>query len=420
MRQPIVVALSGGADSMALLRALLQVGCDCHAAHCNFHLRGEESMRDERFVREQCDRLNVPLTVKDFDIPAYQQAHGGSVEMACRALRYAWFEQERERLGASVIAVAHHADDQIETFFLNLTRGTGIKGLTGMERLSGNIWRPMLAATRQDILDYLEVIGQEYVTDSTNDVNEYRRNRLRNIVLPALEQQFPQARQRILDTMSNLSCDHELMTSLVNEAIPDPRRISIDKLQHNANAPTLLYHRIRHWGFNRHQCSQAIEAALNGHAGRQFAGHGYTLTINRQTIDIEPTGNNSAQDLEIPINLSTSGLHSPIHVSILHNNAPFSPLMCDGKTKVAFNTRILDCQRVVLRHWRQGDRIKPFGMKGSKLVSDLFADFKLDNAAKKNTWLLEADGTILWVLGYRASAEYPVTTASQDFIIIQI
>ena len=187
MGQPILVALSGGADSVALLRALHEAGCHSHAAHCNFHLRGDESMRDEQFVRDLCARLEIPLTVKDFDVAAWQQAHGGSVEMACRELRYAWFEQERERLQCSVIAVAHHADDQIETFFLNLLRGTGIKGLTGMSRLSGHIWRPLLVVSRQDILDYLFEIGQGYVTDSTNAQNDYRRNRLRNIVLPIVE-----------------------------------------------------------------------------------------------------------------------------------------------------------------------------------------------------------------------------------------
>ena len=126
----ILVTVSGGADSVALLRVLLAAGCNCRAAHCNFHLRGEESMRDERFVRDLCEQLGVPLTVKDFDVAAWQQEHGGSIEMACRELRYQWFDQELERQDCDRIAVAHHSDDQIETFFLNLLRGTGSKGLS--------------------------------------------------------------------------------------------------------------------------------------------------------------------------------------------------------------------------------------------------------------------------------------------------
>ena len=415
MGKPVLVALSGGADSVALLRALLEAGCHCHAAHCNFHLRGDESMRDEQFVRDLCTILGVPLTVKDFDVAAWQRAHGGSVEMACRDLRYAWFEQERERQRCSVIAVAHHADDQIETFFLNLLRGTGVKGLTGMERFSGNIWRPLLAVSRQDILDYLSEIGQDYVTDSTNAQNDYRRNRLRNIVLPIIEQQFPHGSERILDTIGNLKQDHELLTTLVQDAIPDAQHINIQRLLCHPNAPTLLYHRLRHLGFNRSQCEQAIEAAQSGHSGRQYTVPGHIMHVNRQSIDVEPIDKTTG--IKIPIDL-TANVLSPIRIDISRNNAPFSPRMCDGKNKVAFSVKLLDCQHIVLRHWQRGDRMRPYGLNGSKLVSDLFADLKFDHAAKRDTWLLEADGEILWVIGYRASAHYTVERESQDYLLL--
>ena len=412
----MLVALSGGADSVALLRVLLEAGFDCRAAHCNFHLRGEESMRDEHFVRDLCQRLNVTLTVKDFDVAACQQEHGGSTEMACRELRYAWFEQERQRQGCRLIAVAHHSDDQVETFFLNLLRGTGIRGLAGMQRLSGNIWRPMLNVSRREILDYLTAIGQDYVTDSTNNENDYRRNQLRNLVLPAIEQQFPQAHERILDTMDNLRDDFDLLTSLVNKILPNERHISIEALCSLSEASTLLYHRIRQMGFNRDQCQQAIDAARNGHSGRQFTGKGYIMHVNRQTLDIEAI--RETPSAEIPVDLR-SDMFSPVHVTISRNNAPFSPMMCDGKYTVAFSTALLDCQHIVLRHWRQGDRIRPYGMQGSKLVSDLFADLKLDHAGKRDTWLLEADGDILWVLGHRASALYPVKPESQGYLLLK-
>ena len=413
----MLVALSGGADSVALLLTLLELGIDCRAAHCNFHLRGEESMRDECFVRDLCQRLEVPLTVKEFDVAAHQQSHGGSTEMACRELRYTWFEQERQQKECALIAVAHHADDQVETFFLNLLRGTGVRGLSGMTKLNGNIWRPLLNVSRSDIIDYLKSVEQDYVNDSTNAQNDFRRNRLRNIVLPLMETQFPQAHERILDTMSNLALDHEVLNSLVSEVLPDERHIDITSLCARQQAPTLLYHRIRHLGFNRDQCVQAITAARQGHSGRQFQVDGYVLYVNRQTLDIEPA--ETTPDVEIPVDL-TSDFESPVHISVSHNNAPFSPMMCDGKHTVAFNKQILDCQRIVLRHWRRGDRMKPFGLKGSKLVSDLFADFKLSNTAKRELWLFEADGVILWVLGLRASALYPVPKESQDYLLLRM
>ena len=413
----VLVALSGGADSVALLRLLHDTGCDCLAAHCNFHLRGEESMRDERFVRDLCQQLDVPLTVKDFDVVAYQQEHGGSVEMACRELRYKWFEQERQRLECEVIAVAHHADDQVETFFLNLLRGTGLRGLTGMRRLNGDIWRPLLGVTHNEILDYLSRIGQDHVDDSTNAENDYRRNRLRNIVLPLIQQQFSQSHERIIDTMDNLRRDHELLAEMARDTLPDELHFDSGMLCNHPYGSTLLYHRIRHMGFNSEQCVQAITAARQCRSGSQFIGRGYILHVNRQTLDIEPA--HETEDIEIPIDL-VHDLLSPIHITISSNNAPFSAMMCDGKNKVAFDNTLLACDRIVLRHWRKGDRIKPFGMHGSKLVSDLFNDLKLDHDAKTSAWLLEADGEILWVLGQRASALYPVKPGSQDYLMLQI
>ena len=414
-RQPVLVALSGGADSVALLRVLLAAGCDCRAAHCNFHLRGEESMRDERFVRDLCQHLDVPLTVKDFDVAAWQQEHGGSTEMACRELRYAWFEEEFERQGCGLIAVAHHADDQVETFFLNLLRGTGLRGLTGMQRFNDAIWRPLLSVTRKDILDYLESIGQDYVTDSTNAQNDYRRNRLRNVILPFIEQQFPNARARILDTMHNLSDDHEVLEYLVDDYITDLPFINFEDLCDHPYAPTLLYYRIRRYGFNREQCRQAVEAAKQEHCGRQFFAGEHVLAVDRNTFTVVPIQHD--EDVEIPVDL-TDDIISPIHITVYRGDAPFSPRMCFTHHRVAFNPHVLDCQRIVLRHWRQGDRIQPFGMKGTKLVSDIFNDLKLDYFEKQNAWLLEADGEIIWVVGYRSTAHYPVPIESQDYVIL--
>lgn len=412
---PVLVALSGGADSVALLRILLEMGCACHAAHCNFHLRGQESDRDERFVRDLCLKLNVPLTVKSFDVPAYQQEHGGSVEMACRDLRYAWFEEERQAQGCALIAVAHHADDQIETFYLNLMRGTGLRGLTGMKQLNRNVWRPLLGVSRNDLLDYLDSLGQDFVTDSTNAQNDFRRNRLRNIVLPVVQQQFPQAHERTLDTMSNLADDLDLITTITTQLLPDERHIERDQLTSHPQASTLLYHRIRHLGFNRDQCLQAIAALRDEHSGKQFHACGHVMHVNRQSLDIEDSS--ECEDIEVPIDLHSHVL-SPVSIMVSINNPPFSPLMCDGKNKVAFNSSLLSCQRIVLRHWRRGDRMKPFGLKGTKLVSDMFTDLKLDHSAKRDIWLMEADRKILWIVGYRAAAHYPVDNGSQDYLFL--
>lgn len=417
IRERILVALSGGPDSVALLRGLLATGkYNCHAAHCNFHLRGEESMRDERFVRYLCQRLDVPLSVKDFDVAAWQQEHGGSVEMACRELRYAWFEQERERLRCSRIAVAHHADDQVETFFLNLMRGTGLKGLAGMRRMNGYIWRPMLNVTRAQVLEYLNSIGQDYVTDSTNSQNDYRRNRLRNIVLPFIEQEYPNAKARIHNTMQNLSNDSGLLEWLVDDLSLDWSSMDIEDFIDHPYPATLLYHRIHELGFNRTQCHQAIEATKKEHYGRQFAAGNHLLVVNRKTLSVIELYKEPYDD-EIPFDV-TAGTNSPIHIDSYRGNTPFSPRMCCSGFRVAFSPQLLDCKRIVLRHWRKGDRFRPFGMKGTKLVSDLFNDKKMDYIDKKRAWLLEADGEIIWVVGLHSSAHYPVPIGSEDYFIL--
>ena len=186
----VVVAVSGGADSVALLSVLLELGYDCLAAHCNFGLRGAESVRDMRHVESLADRLGVDLCVRDFDVAARRADTGESVEMACRELRYEWFYELVDRERAQAIAVGHHAEDQLETLFLNLLRGTGITGLRGMRPRNGHVVRPMLECTRAEIEDYLHTRGLDWVTDSTNASDDFTRNRLRNRLLPLVDELF--------------------------------------------------------------------------------------------------------------------------------------------------------------------------------------------------------------------------------------
>ena len=300
---------------------------------------------------------------------------------------------------------------------MNLMRGTGIEGLTGIKPRNGYIVRPLLCVGRDDIERWLKAEGQDYVTDSTNGQNDYRRNRLRNLVLPIVEQAFPGGTARILDTMQNLSLDHQLLMSLVDEYIPDYQNIDINKVYSLPCAPTLLYHRLRHLGFNRDQCSHAIDAARQGHGGRQFTARSHRLVVNRQSLTVEQI--EQIENAEIPFD-AAAGTVSPIHISVQRGDAPFTPRMCSGNNRVAFDTQLLNCERIVLRHWRRGDRIQPFGMRGSKLVSDLFNDLKLDHADKRDAWLLEADGKIIWVVGHRSSIHFPVPNESQDYLIMTL
>lgn len=419
---PVLVALSGGADSVALLRVLLQLGYDCRAAHCNFHLRGEESNRDEHFVTTLCQELEVTLEVKHFDVPSYMQQHGISLEMACRELRYEWFYQVMDEQGCGCIAVAHHSDDNIETFFLNALRGTGIAGLAGMKPRNGEVVRPLLCVSRADILSWLSQLGQDFVTDSTNLENEALRNRLRNIVLPALYEVFDGASQSLLKTIENTRQCNELyresvgvMRNIVADANGDSLTIDMEILNSFDNRVMLLFEIVKQFGFNYEQCADMLTSAV----GRHFTSTTHKATIGRNTIDLS-----SLVELDNSlsvINLEEHSVEEPVHLSITHvHDVEFSPSMVDGKTCVAFSNEILDCSQVLLRHWREGDRFKPFGMRGSKLISDLFTDLKLSEKEKNAVWLMEADGKIVWVLGYRASQVYVIPKKSRNYILVKI
>ena len=219
-RGPVIVALSGGADSVALLAVLHDIGCDCRAAHCNFHLRGEESMRDMRHVQTLCETLGIDLYIHDFDVPAQMEATGESVEMACRTLRYRWFDELLDRERASYIAVGHHREDRAETFMLNLMRGAGLEGLTSMRLIEGNVIRPLLPLSRRDIERYLDIRDLSFVNDSTNAENEYRRNSLRNRVFPLLSEIFGEsALDSVVKTVENLERSRHIYREAVNTRI---------------------------------------------------------------------------------------------------------------------------------------------------------------------------------------------------------
>lgn len=420
--KPVLVALSGGADSVSLLRVLLLLGYDCHAAHCNFHLRGEESNRDEQFVAELCKHLDVPLVIKHFDVPAYMSERGVSMEMACRDLRYEWFAQLLEENDCGCIAVAHHSDDNIETFFLNALRGTGIAGLTGMKPRNGDVVRPLLCVSRRDILDWLKSLEQDFVIDSTNLENDAKRNRLRNIILPALYESFTGCEQALLTTVENvrrcnaLYCESvSVMRNIVSDKIDEGLVIDLEILASFENREMLLFEILKPLGFNADQCNGMFTSAV----GRHFVSPSHVAVINRANIEVTPS--RTPDDSVYMIDLDDEEVVAPIHLEIKHiSGEKFSPSMVDGKRVVAFNNGILQCTEVLLRHWRDGDRFKPFGMKGSKLLSDLFTDLKLSEKEKNDTWILEADGEILWVLNCRAANSFKVPCDSTQYLLISL
>ena len=420
----VVVALSGGADSVALLSALLELGYDCVAAHCNFHLRGEESNRDMRFAESLTEHLGVDLYVKEFNVRARMRETGESVEMACRELRYKWFFDLLDRDSAQAIAVGHHREDQAETFFLNLLRGTGLAGLAGMRYRTDHVVRPMLDVSRAEIEKYLKKKGLKWIEDSSNLSDEYARNRLRNRVLPLVEEQFAGGLDSVLRTMAILRENEEVYSHLLRRAIEpyvDSATGDIDltaMAQGEKYAAAILFEYLKGEGFNRTQTDDMLSAALRWGGTFRAAGSTHVRDVDHGFLRAAHAGAPAeADEWEL---VMTRDIFQPVHIEITrHNVAEFVP---EKNPNVAY----IDAEALEgahswkLRHWRRGDRLSPYGMKGTKLVSDIFAEAKMSSAQKSGAWLLTRDNDIIWVVGLRSSSHFTVGPSTRWFVRLEL
>ena len=408
----LILALSGGIDSMVLADLLLKAKVDFVVAHCNFHLRGEESDGDEQFVREYAERKGIQCFVKHFDTEQYAFGQSVSIEMAARDLRYAWFEELRQQLGYDKIAVAHHADDQAETFFINLLRGAGLRGLKGMQPMNGVIIRPMLWVSREQIHRYAVENQIQWREDHTNAETVYLRNKIRNQLLPVFDELHPEARQGLYKSLEHLASENELYRELLQEKLNQivERNGEIQSIPHSAffiqhSAFQLLFEWLRQYNFNTDQCRFIFEAIESG-IGNKYFSPTHQLVIGRNELQLSEI--KSVSDEEIQIEAGQMEIFLPIHLcfSQFEKTADF---FIDKSSHIAQ----LDADKIqfplTLRHWRHGDRFHPLGMKGSKLLSDFFVDQKLTEFQKRNIWLLvSADHKILWVVGYRMDDRFKI------------
>ena len=417
--EKIVLALSGGMDSMVLADLLLKTKVDFVAAHCNFHLRGEESDGDEKFVREYAEKHDIQCFVKHFETEKYAAEQGISIEMAARDLRYAWFEELRQQLDYEKIAVAHHADDQAETFFINLLRGAGLRGLKGMQPKNGCIIRPLLWVSREQIHQYAienQILWHE---DHTNAESVYLRNKIRNQLLPVFDELHPEARQGLYKSLEHLSAENELFRELLKEKLSQIVRredgIQKVKVPEPVEGPTLsfqlLFEWLRNYGFNTDQCRFIFEAMETG-IGNKYCSPTHQLVIGRNELQLSEI--KSVSDEEIQIEVGKGEIISPIHLRFSRFEKS-SDFVIDKSSDVA----LLDFDKLhfplTLRHWRHGDRFHPLGMKGSKLLSDFFVDQKFTEAQKQNVFLLvSAESEILWVVGYRIDDRFKIEETTKS------
>lgn len=415
---PVLVGLSGGADSIALLTLLVKLGYSCIAAHCNFHLRREESMRDERFAEEYAKTLQVPFLKTDFDTEQYAAANHLSIEMAARELRYNWFEEKRSETGAQAIAVAHHRDDSVETVLMNLVRGTGIRGMSGIRPKNGYVVRPLLCVTRKEITAWLDAGNISYVTDSTNLSDAYTRNFIRLRILPLLEEINPSVRTAIARTADHLSAAEAVYMHVVEQAkaevLDEGNRISIPALMHYPSPDAILYELLKAYNFSR-TVSEDIYASLEGEPGKLFFSPTHRLVKDRDylllsSIETKPeqtyvlSGNEEKWVGPVELSFNRVVISENFHIRKDKNIAYFD------YDKLAFP--------LTLRTWKDGDWFIPFGMKGRKKLSDYFSDRKFSRFEKERVWLLCSGNDIIWIVGERPDNRYSIGSATKCALIV--
>ncbi len=408
-----LVALSGGADSVAMMLVLKALDYRIEAVHCNFHLRGEESDRDELFVKDLCNREQVPLHLIHFDTNEYASLHQVSIEMAARELRYRYFAQLIEDMGADTVCVAHHRDDAVETLLMNLLRGAGIHGLTGIRARNGHIVRPLLCAGRKDILRALESIGQEYVTDSTNLEPDVLRNKVRLQLIPLLRKLNPAASENIARTSYYMSEAEKIYDAWFDTAAHGDN-LSISSLMSSPSPLCVLHEWLAPFGFNRIQISEILESIASAQSGREFSSPTHTLVIDREELILAPI-----EPPMKPFVIPETGLYrieetTSLRVSLIEGSSEISrePDVCTvDAAKVKFP--------LTLRPVQAGDRFVPFGMKGSKLISDFLTDQKLSLIDKRRQLVLaDSTGLIFWVLGLRTANPCRVTPSTSSILRI--
>lgn len=415
----VIVGVSGGADSVVLLHVLSSLGYDCVIAHCNFHLRMDESDRDEAFVLNLSNELKVPYYHIDFETTKYAETHHISIEMAARDLRYAWFYELLDKHDAQAIAVAHHADDSIETLLMNLVRGTGLRGLTGIAPRNEKVVRPLLWCTRSEIEIYCIEHFLEHVEDSTNAKIDYQRNKFRNIVLPLLEEINPSVRQTLYDSLprfqGNLAIYEQAIEKIRQDIVHKEAefvKLNINLLKKQVHLPTVMYELLHSYGFGIATIQQITEQ-LDGESGKLFYSDTHRLLKDREylvvsKIEFKPRTDYWISDKDTEITV-------PFQLKLNKLQVKSDFLVSKEKNRIHIDIDKLSFP-LKLRRWQEGDTFFPFGMNKRKKISDFFINNKLSILEKEQSWLLLSGDDIVWIVGQRLDNRFRVTELTREVI----
>ena len=424
----VLLAVSGGPDSVAMMELTARLGMEFGISHVNFGLRGSESDDDEAFVRQLAKKYEVPIFVTRVDTMRYVSLKGISIEMAAREIRYAEFDRIMDNYGYNVVAVAHHKDDAIETFFLNLLRGSGIRGLTGMRVRNGRIVRPMLCFSHAEIEEFLAENDLKFRTDSTNRENEFARNKIRNLVMPVIDDVSENARSSITESIGYLGMAKRIYDDAIDKAVASVLKqdgesfiADIPGILAFVEPKCLLYEILVRYDFGKVQCREVFRQ-LNSESGKIFYSNTHRLVKDRDSLIITHLNDVETLNGRKPIMLR----RSDIDKGVLHTNAwnlrlevivrdAFAP---ERDPLTAYYDIDLLCFPMTVTGWEKGDSFVPFGSNCHKKISDLFIDQKLSLADKDRVEILRCGGKILWVIGIRASNYYRVTPSTRQILKI--
>lgn len=413
----LLLAISGGADSVFLFFILKELGFKFEIAHCNFNLRAEESDQDELFVKALASQHRVKCHTKSFKTKQYANKQKISIQMAARGLRYKWFDKLLSTHNLDFVITAHHQDDNIETFFVNLIRGAGINGLSGMKSKNKKIIRPLLQITRNEIEDYLNQEGIKYRNDSSNLHMKYLRNKIRHKLIPLLKEMNPNINQTIVDEMSFLKNTKKVFQQkvdlirrqlLIHEK-EDVYKLNISELMKLDQLEIFLFEILNPFGFS--QISQIIKA-MHCQAGKQFLSKDFHLIIDREYIIISFLRKEEGEkvlDIETEIDTPLSMRFATSFDVSIDNN--------ENIAKLDFNKLSFPLK---LRRWKHGDRFKPLGMRTFKKVSDFFIDNKYSLLDKKKQWILCSEDSIVWIVGDRIDDRYKIDTNTKKVYIAEL
>lgn len=419
----VLLTVSGGKDSVAMVYLFHTAKLNFGIAHCNFKLRGKDSDKDEKFVKNIAKQLGVSFYSKSFNTTDFSKENKISTQMAARVLRYNWFEEIRAANNYQFIATAHHKNDVAETVLINITKGTGLSGLHGIFSKNGKIIRPLLCFNRLEIDEFIKKNNLEFREDLSNKETKYVRNKLRHKVIPELEKINPV----FIETIFNETLHFSELEQLLEKKIDEERKkcvkeysqyleIDVEQLKKLEPIRTYLYYFLKPFEFNFANVEDVLNS-LNKQSGKKFLSSTHQLIKDRNKLIIsEITGGYNSEIVINSIN-DFKTLPIKIDVKILTNGEVDS---LKKEKKIAYLNADNVNYPMVLRRWEKGDRFKPFGMKNSKKISDFFIDDKLSLKEKENVWLLTQKNQIIWVVGYRINDDFKITPSTKNVLRLEI